>query len=645
MKYSLSSFTIEEKCRLLAGKDLWHTEDLDGKVYSVKVSDGPLGLRTKGFDGGYIPATAFPSGQVLSQTWEPALAYRMGEMLADECIERNVDVLLGPGINIKRHPECGRNFEYISEDPYVAGVFGREVIRGVQDHHVGACLKHYCVNNQEFSRFTQSVEIDERTLREIYLRNFKIALEAKPWTVMSSYPKLNGIKVSQHKKINDILRDELGFDGLIMSDWWAVFDHVASVKSGLDLEMPYDEKHYYDLLSAVKSGEVTEQELDARCERVLWLAEKCESEKQLRKVETTVEERAAAAEKVSEEGIVLLKNNGLLPLNNGDSVSITGKGATEYIVGGGSSRVTPLGEASKLPDELMRLMPDSEITSYSPHPSRISDAIVGAYGKDAAIVCVHKVDSEERDREGIRLERWQEQLILETARKNPNTIVVLYCGAAIDMTAWEDKVAAIISVGYPGERGNAALAKIIAGKVNPSGKTTETYRLTLDECLASHCTRTFEHSVYSDGVLVGYRWYDTAKYLGRENEARVLYPFGHGLSYSTFEYSDIKATVGEENITVEFDVKNTSEIDGKECAEIYYHDPICDAFRPYKELCGFEKKLIKAGETEHYSVDIPKKNLAFYSTAFDKWIIDKGEYIIMVGASSEDIRLECKIVI
>ena len=190
MKYSLSSFTIEEKCRLLAGKNLWYTEDLNGKLYSVRVSDGPIGVRISEnlneFDHKYIPATSFPSGQVLSQTWEPALAYRMGEMLADECIERNVDVLLGPGINIKRHPECGRNFEYISEDPYVAGVFGREVIRGVQDHHVGACLKHYCVNNQEFSRFTQSVEIDERTLREIYLRNFKIALEAKPWTVMSS---------------------------------------------------------------------------------------------------------------------------------------------------------------------------------------------------------------------------------------------------------------------------------------------------------------------------------------------------------------------------------------------------------------------------------------------------------------------------
>lgn len=643
MKYDLSKFTIEEKCRLVAGKDTWHTDDLEGKVYKVKVSDGPVGLRTPEFSTGWggktVPATAFPSSSVLSQTWDPTLAYRTGELFADECIERNVDVLLAPGVNIKRLPECGRNFEYVSEDPMLSGIFGREFIKGVQDHHIGTSLKHFCLNNQEFSRHTQSSEVDERTLREIYTRNFKIALEAEPWTVMSSYNKVNGIKVSQHKKLNTMLRSELGFDGLIMSDWDAVVDHVASVKSGLDLEMPYNKNHYEQLLEAVKNGEVTEEELDARCERVLWLCEKCENEKKLQKIESTVEERLAAAEHVAEEGFVLLKNNGILPLKNGASVSVTGDGAVKNIAGGGSSQVTLRGDILKLIDELQAVMPDSEVVYTEAYRGGLSRAVVSAYGKDAAIVCVHKIDTEGSDRSGIRLETWQENFILEIARKNPNTVVVLYCGSVIDMSAWVDKVAAIISVGYPGERGNAALAKILSGKVNPSGKTTETYPVTENDCLAMHCIRTQEHSIYSDGLLVGYRWYDTAKYMGRDDEARVLYPFGFGLSYSEFEYSGLKLTDNGDDILVEFDVKNISDIDGKECAQVYYRVPTSAVFRPYKELCGFEKKLVKAGETEHYTVTVPKKYLAYYSTSTDKWEIEKGDYEIIVGASCEDIRL------
>ncbi len=647
MKYDLSKFTIEEKCRLLAGKDTWHTDDLDGKVYRVKVSDGPVGLRTpeisNGWGGKTIPATAFPSSAVLSQTWTPSFAYRTGELFADECIEREVDVLLAPGVNVKRLPECGRNFEYVSEDPLVSGIFGREFIKGVQDHHIGTSLKHFCANNQEYSRHTQSSEIDERTLREIYTRNFKIALEAKPWTVMSSYNKLNGVKLSQNKKLNDMLRDELGFDGLIMSDWDAVVDHVASVKSGLDLEMPFNKKHLEELIAAVESGEITEKELDERCERVLWLCEKCESERKLWKVESTIEERLAAAEQVAEEGFVLLKNNGILPLANGASVAVTGDGATKNIAGGGSSKVVPLGDIAKLDEELKVNMPASEIVYTEAYKGGLSRAVVASYAKDASIVCVHKIDSEGEDRFGIRLDTWQENFILDIARKNKNTIVVLYCGSVIDMSAWVDSVAAVISVGYPGERGNAALAKIIAGKVNPSGKTTETYPMTEKDCLAMHCIRTQEHSLYSDGLLVGYRWYDTAKYMGKENEAKVLYPFGYGLSYSTFEYSGLNVTANDENITVEFDVKNTSAIDGKECAQVYYRDPLSTVFRPFKELCGFEKKLVKAGETEHYTVTIPKEYLAFYSTAFDKWVVEEGAYEIFVGASCEDIRLEGKI--
>lgn len=642
MKYNLKDFTIEEKIRLLAAKNSWFTEDLDGKLYRVTVSDGPVGLRTIASgvgDKDPIPAVAFPAVNVLAQTWRPELAYRTGEMLADECIERNVDVLLAPGINIKRLPSCGRNFEYVSEDPYLSGIFGREYIKGVQDHHVGTSLKHYCLNNQENSRRSQSSEVDERTLREIYTRNFKIALEAKPWTVMSSYNRVNGVKVSAHKKLNDMLRGELGFDGMIISDWHAVDDKVASIKSGLDLEFPYSKENHEQLVRAVESGEISEAELDERCERILRLIELCESESKLRKVETTVEERRRASEQVAEEGIVLLKNNGILPLSNGMSIAISGEGTYKNIAGDGSSRVTLDHPVANLADELKSELPESKISAIHHDRNKSSLDIINAYGKDVAIIAVHQIDMEEADRNSIRLPRLMEDMIVETARKNKNTVVLLYCGSVIDMTAWEKYASAIISVGYPGERGNAALAKILSGKINPSGKTTETYPMTEDDCLAMHCYRDLCHSIYSDGLLVGYRWYDTAKYMGKENEARVMYPFGHGLSYSTFEYSGLKLTKSTDSILVEFDVTNTSDRDGAECAQVYYRDPLCTAFRPYKELCGFEKKYIKAGETEHYTVTVPKEYLAFYSTGYDAWVVEPGDFEIYVGASCQDIRL------
>ena len=472
MKYNLKDFTIEEKIALLAAKNSWFTEDLNGKIYRATVSDGPVGLRTIASgvgDKDPIPAVAFPAVNVLAQTWRPELAYRTGEMLADECIERNVDVLLAPGINVKRLPSCGRNFEYVSEDPYLSGIFGREYIKGVQDHHVGASLKHYCLNNQENSRRSQSSEVDERTLREIYTRNFKIALEAKPWTVMSSYNRVNGVKVSAHKKLNDMLRGELGFDGMIISDWHAVDDKIASIKSGLDLEFPFSQRNHDCLKAAVQSGEITEAELDERCDRILRFIECCENESKLRKVETTVEERRCASEQVAEEGIVLLKNNGILPLSDGMSIAISGEGTYKNIAGDGSSRVALDHPVANLADELKSELPESKISVIRHDRNKSSLDIINAYGKDVAIIAVHQIDMEEADRNSIRLPRLMEDMIVETARKNKNTVVLLYCGSVIDMTAWEKYASAIISVGYPGERGNAALAKILSGNMERMG--------------------------------------------------------------------------------------------------------------------------------------------------------------------------------
>ena len=300
-------------------------------------------------------------------------------------------------------------------------------------------------------------------------------------------------------------------------------------------------------------------------------------------------------------------------------------------------------EVANLCGELKNEFPSAEIVFSTNRREYLSDGINIAYGKDAAIICVDIIDTESLDRDSIKLPKLWEDIITETARINPKTVVVLYCGSVVDMSAWEHKVAAIISVGYPGERGNAALAKILSGSVNPSGKTTETYPLTEKDSLGMNCYRDFCHSVYSDGILVGYRWYDTARATDREESARVLFPFGHGLSYSTFEYSNLSLATSKDGVSVKFDVTNTSDRDGAECAQVYFRDPISSVFRPYKELCGFEKKLIKANETEHYTVTVPWKNLAFYSVSHDSWITEPGDFEIIVGASCDDIRLTGKI--
>ncbi len=647
MKYKISDFTLDEKILLLTGKNNWENEDFDGRIYKFKLSDGPVGLRTPIYDEEKKetvtrPAVAFASTAVLSQTWKPELAYKTGEMLADECIERDVDVLLAPGINVKRLPHCGRNFEYVSEDPYLSGVFGREYIKGLQDHHVGACLKHYCANNQEYQRHWQSSEIDERTLREIYTYNFKIALEAEPWTVMSSYNLVNGVRMSEHKKLYDMLRGELGFDGLIMSDWWAVKDHAASVRGTLDLEMPFVKNTFANLKSAVERGEVTEEEIDERVSRVLMLIEKCETEAKLRRIESTVEQRCAAAEQVSDEGIVLLKNNGVLPISNGKSVACVGKAVNNNVCGGGSSKVVPGREIKALDAALKEHLPDSRIVCSWPEPDHEDNVryLSLVNRADVAIVLAEVRDEEGIDRSDLRLSCSEEARILEVAKQNKNTVVVLLAGSVVDVSSWEDKVSAIIYAGYPGEMGNSSLAKILSGAISPSGKLTETWPVSESDCLATRCYRDSMHSIYSDGLLVGYRWYDTAKYImDKAEEARVRYPFGHGLSYTSFEYSGLSLSIDGDCIKVDFDVKNTGEMSAHECAQIYFHDPLSYAFRPYKELCGFKKEMIDAGETKHYTISVPKEYLSYYSAGRDEWVLEKGDYDILVGASCDDIRL------
>lgn len=647
MKVKLSDLSVEQKIKLLAGKDCWHTEDLDGLLYCVRVSDGPLGVRYCAPDENDnmhdLPSVAYPSATVLAQTWDADLAYRTGEALADDCIERNVDVLLAPGVNIKRTPMCGRNFEYFSEDPYVAGTFAERYIEGIQDHHVGTSLKHYCCNNLEVGRLWTSSEVDERTLREIYVRAFEIALKADPWCVMSSYNAVNGVRMSQNGKMNSLLRNALWKrNGTIISDWDAVKDHTAAVKTGLDIEMPYSLKGYENLKLAFEEGRITEEEIDACVERVLAFIEKAERESKLRKVSTTVEQRLSCAERVAEEGVVLLKNNGVLPISNGKSVAIGCEHIGEYFSGGGSSRVVPTQKPDYLDKTLAKALPDSKITihaSWSVGDEQFLESVNSALNADVAIVIAGFYDTEGDDRaDRMRLNDNQERLILRTAEQNPNTVVILHCGSVIDMSEWIDKVAAVIYAGYAGERGHHALANILSGKVNPSGKLTETYALSRylypsENTFANHMVNR-----YSEGLDVGYRYFD-------RHPEEIAFPFGFGLSYSTFEMSNLNVTenLEKEQWIVSVDVKNASDTEGAEVVQVYVSEPQAAVYRPVKELKGFKKVRLSAGQTKTVKITLDKQSFAYYSVIFDDWTVNGGTFEIKVGNSSRNVLLTKRI--
>lgn len=643
MGYNVKDFTIEEKIKLLAGQDSWNTEDFGGRIYKAKVSDGPVGLRmpVQNEKGEWYdkPSVAYPSIQVLSQTWERDLAYKTGECIADDCIDNGVDVILAPGLNIKRNPLCGRNFEYVSEDPYLAGVMGKEYVKGVQDHHVGTTIKHYCANNQELSRFWVSSEVDERTLREIYLEPFRIAEEGEPWTVMCAYNLVNGVRMSEHTKLYNILREEFGHgDRLIMSDWCAVRDRVESLKAGLDLEMPYSDDGYARLKEGYEKGEITEKEIDVCAQRVLDFISKCEEESKKRKTTRTVEQRLQQAKNVAKRGIVLLKNEfGLLPIEENSTISVTGDPAVNYVAGGGSSRVVPLNSIS-LVDALKKELPTCEISYKGVHDEfdKTYAAVNNAYGKDYAIVCVDKIDGEGWDRDGLKLHYTQEMLIKETAKQNQNTIVIMYCGAPVDMSGWIDEVSAVIWAGFPGEMGAEAIAEILSGKVNPSGKLTETFPYTLNDSYSEYAHKDFMTSNYEEGLMVGYRYYDTAN----DKNLVTLFPFGYGLSYSDFVYDDLRVEKVDDKVKVCFTIENISDIAGAEVAQVYVREVHPKVIRPYKELKGFAKVDLKAGEKKQVEIVLDKHAFEYYSIALDKWTHTPGKFEILVGASSEDILLE-----
>lgn len=658
MERRKKALTTEEKLRLLCGKDQWHTCDFNGKLPYVRVTDASMGVRMpvnpESWDG-VKPSVAYPSMQMLANTWDTRTVREYAECVADDCLEAGADILLGPGVNIKRSPLCGRNFEYLSEDPYFAGVMAREYIAAMQAEGAGACVKHFCCNNLEYNRLQQSSEVDERTLREIYYKPFEIACEAKPVSLMSSYNRINGVYGSEYRKGYEVLRNEYGFDGLIMSDWDAVRDRTKAAKAGCDLEMPYHPEHYEALVADYKAGKITDEEIDECVQRVLGLVDQCKEMQKGKSRKHTLEERIAFTQKAEEEGIVLLKNEGVLPLRKGQSLSMCGwfarpcaynRKKPELVCGGGSGkveRITPMFDMH----EIMKREHGGAITyepAFSEDGVDSSFMIPGKAVDNAAESDINLVfagtgahlESEGGDKQKMRLYEAQERTILDTAAVNRNTVVVLFAGSPVDMSEWIDEVAAVLYVGFPGERGGEAIANVLTGKVNPSGKLTETFPLCYEDTPAAKGYADTKVTRYEEGLDVGYRYYDTYG-------VPVLFPFGHGLSYSEFEYQNLALKKAGDKIEVGFELANTSKIDGKEVSQVYVRAVSSYIYRPYKELKGFAKTFVAVGKTETVKITLDKRAFEYWSTAADKWEIEDGVYEIIVGASCADEKLTAKV--
>ena len=644
----ISQMTLEEKASLCSGKDFWTTKPVQRLgIGSFVMSDGPHGLRKENEDDDNVglkssfPATAFPPAVSLAATWNEDLAKEVGDALGKQCLDQQVDILLGPGVNIKRSPLCGRNFEYFSEDPYLAGKLGAAYIEGVQQNGIGTSLKHFCANNNEHLRMTISSIVDERALREIYLPAFETCAKKQPYTVMASYNRINGVYASDNIKLLDgVLRKEWGFEGLVVSDWNATNDRVEGIRAGMDLEMPASGgKNDSLIVEAVKKGTLDEAALDKVVERILTLLFKCES---ARKDGYKADYDAAheLARRVAEESIILLKNDeNLLPANEENDLLVIGALAKHSrYQGSGSSRINPykltsfvdcLNEKGKKFDYA-----DGYTLKGNGHDERLfAEAINKARNFDGTIVCfiglTDNYESEGYDRTHLSLPAAHDKLVSSLKELGKDVVFVLSGGSPVLMP-WLKNTSTLINAYLPGEAGGEAIYNVIFGKVNPSGKLAETYPLAENDSLASKYFPMGPINVeYRESIFVGYRYYDAAK-------KEVAFPFGYGLSYTTFEYSDLKCSQS----SVSFTVKNTGKYDGAEICQLYVSDKKPVVFKAPKELKGFRKMFLKAGESATVTLPLDMRSFAFFNTATNKWYAPKGEYDVLIGSSSRDIRLE-----
>lgn len=659
------TLTKEEKLRLMRGKDNWQSDDLDGKLPSFRCADGPIGLREMEkmdtFECKTIPGFAYPSGQVLAQTWNQELSEEMGKALANDCIERGIDIILGPACCLDRYPLCGRNFEYMSEDPVLSGTMAYSYIIGVQNEHVGTSLKHYVLNSMEYSRVYSSSEIDERVLREMYVRNFALAAKANPWTVMCSYNLVNGVRMAENKKMFDMLREESGFDGIYISDWGATKDAMKSMEAGLSISMPYEKEIDDQRKKALEEGNINEEELDKRANEVINFVYKVESERKLRKITMTREDRRKAALKIAEEGIILCKNEDALPIVPREKVLVSGPFSEFVPQGGGSSKVlignppsfvlNQTGEDNDLPftkeKTLAQHLKDRnvDVSTYTlmrylngsmVQVDNLRGAIPTLLKTDTVVLCIgddEKSETEDVDRESMNLSSDMLEVVLEVRKYCKNLVLVVFAGGPIDLSAVEPAADAILYCGYPGQIGFEAIAKVLTGEVNPSGRFAQTYCYHLEDYPTYPLVRDISTVRYVEGFDVGYRYFVNA-------DIPVLYPFGYGLSYSEFVYEELRTKkTGDYDFDVEVDVENISEFDGKEVVQLYVRDVTRVVYRPERELKAYVKVELKAGERKTVKFHLDRETFMYYSTGFDKWTVNDGIFEIQIGKNSEDIVL------
>lgn len=652
----LAQMNLEEKAALLDGADFWHMQGMEKyDIPSVTVCDGPHGLRKKDYSkkgislSTSVPAISYPTAVTTACSWDPELLFEMGTALGKKCLKEEVGVLLGPGINMKRSPLCGRNFEYFSEDPVLAGEVAAGFINGVQSMGVGTSLKHFCANSQETRRMTCDSVVDERALREIYLTGFEIAVKkGKPWTVMNSYNKINGDHGSENKHTQiEILRDTWGFDGVVVSDWGAVNDRVKGLANGNDLEMPSSSgAGAAKIVAAVKDGTLDERIVNERALNVLKLIKKCADGAQPNYAYNDLDDQAFA-KKVAAQSMVLLKNNGILPLDKSKKIAVIGELArTPRYQGAGSSHINPTQLDNAL-DEFKKAGwtvdfaqgYELKAKKAKKNEAHLQTAIDVAKKNDIAVVFIGLTDDYEAegyDREHMNLPEAHDKLVKEILKVNPNTVIVLSGGSPVEMP-WNDSVSAVLNAYLGGQAGAGAIVDILTGAVNPCGKLAETYPMTYADTPAKNNYPGNPASVeYRESIYIGYRYYEKAN-------KRVRYPFGHGLSYTTFEYSDLtldKSSMDEnDTLTVTFTVKNTGDVAGAEIAQLYVADRESTIYRPVKELKGFKKIWLEAGEEKQITLTLGKRAFAFFNVLVNDWCVESGAFDILVGASSADIRL------
>ncbi|WP_341258127.1 beta-glucosidase family protein [Gordonia malaquae] len=674
---AMNTADLADIAALTTGAGWWSTRELtEAGVTSVLMADGPHGIRFQQDDDASdnfglqasSPATCFPPAVALASAWSPDLARRVGSALAAEAVQHGIGVVLGPGINIKRSPLGGRNFEYFSEDPYLTASLASAWVQGLQSAGVGASLKHFAVNNQETRRMTIDAQVSERPLREIYLRAFeRVVRDAQPWTIMCSYNKVNGEWASQNKRLlSNILRDEWGYEGLVVSDWGAVVDRVAALEAGLDLAMPASsDADTRAVVAAVERGTLDEAHLRQSAARVAALSEKVSAAHQRRSID--LDDHHELAQEVASNAIVLLRNDSLdgkelLPLDGSETIALIGELArTPRYQGSGSSRVVPtrvdtplermrdsLGErltftpGYALPQEAGRYATSAQVLDDTVDSYQLrQNAVSNANGADTVVLFLgtpSHIESEGYDRSDLELPPDQIQLLEAVRQANRRVIVVLSHGSPLRIGTCADNIPAVLDAPLLGQAGGAAVTDVLTGVVTPSGKLTETYPLRVEDTPAFlDFPGNSDEVVYSEGIYVGYRWYDA-------RNMPVAFPFGHGLSYTTFDYSDLSVTAtSDRSLVVSLTVSNVGKIGGREVVQVYTGMRSSRISRAPRQLCGYDSLYLAPGESRTIEIPVNHSELAYWDTDAGNWRVEPGEYAIEVGSSSRDIRLTSRI--